>query len=352
MLDNQDEISKIDKSKMLDSVAEFPDQIKKTYEIIESSDIGHIYKIDNIIFTGMGGSAISGDILQAFFRDKIDIPLYVNRQYELPKWAHKNTLVITQSYSGNTEETLSSFKHAYQKRCKIIGISSGGKLEEFCKKRDVTHIKIPSGYQPRAATGYMLFSALLSLRDIGILKMDIDKEIEETISVTEEVRSRNKKDVPTEKNLSKKLAKKINQKIPQIYGWGQYTPIAKRWCTQFNENSKIVCRYDEVSESNHNDIVGWSMDPEVTKNFICVLFRDKEDESVYMTKRLDFMKKLFETNAKDTIEINIEAKKRFAKMMYTMYIGDFVSCYLAVLRKIDPTPVKIISELKEELAKI
>ena len=188
-------------------------------------------------FTGMGGSAISGDILQAFFRDKLDIPIYVNRQYELPKWAHKNTLVITQSYSGNTEETLHSFKHAYQKRCKIVGISSDGKLEEFCKKRDVAFIKIPSGYQPRAATGYMLFTALLMLNEIGILKIEIDKEIKDTISVTEEFRSKNKKDIPTEKNLSKKLAKQIYNKIPQVYGWKQYTPIAKRWCTQFNENS-------------------------------------------------------------------------------------------------------------------
>lgn len=352
MLDNQEEISKIDKSGMLDSVAKFPEQIKDANELIRSTKIEHVYKVDNIIFTGMGGSAISGDILQSFFREKLDIPIYVNRQYELPKWAHKNTLVIAQSYSGNTEETLSSFKHAYQKRCKIVGISSGGKLEDFCKKRDVIHIKIPSGYQPRAATGYMLFSALMALKEIGILKIDVDKEIEESISISEEVISQNKKDIPTEKNLSKQLAKKIYQKIPQVYGWKQYTPIAKRWCTQFNENSKIICRYDEVSECNHNDIVGWAMNPEVAKKFVCILFREHEDESIYLSTRLDFMKKLFKTNVVETLEINIQGKKKLSKMMYAMYLGDFTSCYLSILRKIDPTPVNIISELKEELAKI
>jgi len=352
MLDDMEGISKIDKSNMLKSIEDFPEQIKKSYEIVESSTLKSIYKVDNVIFSGMGGSAISGDILQAFFRDKLDIPIYVNRQYELPKWSHKDTLVLIQSYSGNTEETLSSFKHAYQKRCKIIGISSGGKLEEFCKKRDIDHIKIPSGYQPRAATGYMLFSALLALKKTGILRMDIDKDIQETIAVAENFRDKNKKDVPTEKNLSKQISKKIYQKIPQIYGWKEYTPIAKRWCTQFNENSKIICRYDEVSESNHNDIVGWSLDSDVTKKFICILFREKNEESIYLSTRLDFMKKLFETNAADTVEINIDGKKRLAKMIYTMYLGDFVSFYLAILRNIDPTPVSIISELKEELAKI
>jgi len=129
-------------------------------------------------------------------------------------------------------------------------------------------------------------------------------------------------------------------------------PIAKRWCTQFNENSKIISRYDEVSECNHNDIVGWAMDPEMAKNFVSILFRENEDESIYLSTRLNFMKKLYETNAADTIEINIKGKKKLSKMMYAMYLGDFISCYLAILRKIDPTPVSIISELKEELAKI
>ncbi len=352
MLDDLEEISKIDKSNMIESVQEFPEQIEQSEKIVEQSNLDSIYKVDNIVVTGMGGSAISGDIIQAFFRDKTEIPVYVNRQYDLPKWVHKDTLVLAQSYSGNTEETLSSFKHAYQKRCKIIGISSGGKLEEYCKKRNVNHIKIPTGYQPRAATGYMLFIALNVLKNTGILRIDIDKEIDETIRESKQVRDNNNKDIPSEKNFCKKTAERINGNIPQVYAFKQYSPIAKRWCTQFNENSKIICRYDEVSESNHNDIVGWSMSPEFTKNFSCILFRDKEEESIYMEKRFEFMKKLFKTNAKDMIEINIEGKKTLSKMIKTMYIGDFISCYLAILRKIDPTPVNIISELKDELSKI
>ena len=132
------------------------------------------YKIDDIVISGMGASAISGDIIQSLFRDKLDIPIYVSRNYDLPKWANKNTLVISQSYSGNTEETLSTFKHGYQKHCKIIGISSGGKLQEYCEKREIPHIKIPSGIQPRAATGYSLFSSINAMRIIGVIKQDIE----------------------------------------------------------------------------------------------------------------------------------------------------------------------------------
>ena len=354
-MDNLDDVkffSEIDKSDMLGAVEKLPKQIKEAKDIVNSTTLGGFYKIDNIIISGMGASSISGDIIHSFLRDKIDIPIFVSRQYDLPKWVNKNTLVISQSYSGNTDETLSSFKHAYQKRSKIIGISSGGKLEEFCKKREISHIKIPSDLQPRAATGYMLFSSLYALKKIGILHIDLESEIEEAISIVSDLRTNNKKEVPEKNNLSKQIAKKILNKIPQLYGLSFYSPIAKRWCTQFNENSKIICRYDEVSECNHNDIVGWSMNPEATKNFICILLRDDECESIYISKRFDFMKKLFKDVAGDVIEIKTQGKKRLAKMMYAMYLGDFISCYIAILRKIDPTPVDAITELKSELAKL
>ena len=352
MLDDIKLIKQIDKSDMLGAVAGFPEQIKESKKIVDSSVVGSIFKIDNIVISGMGASSISGDIIQSYFRDKIDIPIFVNRQYDLPKWANKNTLVISQSYSGNTEETLSTFKHACQKRCKIIGISSGGKLQELCEKREIPHIKMPTGLQPRAATGYSLFLTLYTLKKSGIIKIDFESEVKEAISVTNNMRNHNKKDIIEKENFSKQLAKKIFNTIPQLYGFGIYTPIAKRWCTQFNENSKIICRYDEVSECNHNDIVGWSMNPDATKNFTCILFRDDDYESIYIKKRLDFMKNLFDDVAGNVLEIRPQGKKRLAKMMYAMYLGDFISCYLAILRKIDPTPVDAITELKNELAKL
>jgi len=352
MLDDLELISKIDKSKMLDAVASFPEQIRETKNIVNSVLFDGFLKINNIVISGMGASGISGDILQNLLKDRVDIPIFLNSQYYLPKWVDKNTLLISQSYSGDTEETLSTFKSGSQKRCKIIGISSGGKLQEYCEKRQIPHVKIPSGSPPRAATGYILFSSIHALKKIGILKDDFEPEIEDAASVVEEIRNRNKKDIPEKDNLSKQLARKIFNTIPQVYGFDFYAPIAKRWCTQFNENSKVICRYDEVPECNHNDIVGWSMNPEVSKNFTCIMFRDSENESVFISKRLSFMKKLFEEVAKNVIEIQVQGKKRLAKMMYAMYIGDFTSCYLAILRNIDPTPVDAITELKNELSRI
>ena len=352
MLDDLKTISEIDISNMLDDLVQYPEQIKKALEIAENAEIERFIKIDNVIITGMGASAISGDIVGCLFRDRLDVPLVVNRDYDLPKWAKKDTLTIFVSYSGNTEETLSSFKIASQKNCKILCISSGGKLQELCERRDLTHIKIPSGFQPRAATMFILFPLMVFLKRFALLKNDIQSDIDEAIEVAQDFVKSNNKSVSKESNFSKQIAEKIYGTAPQIYGWGVYAPIATRWRQQFNENSKLIAREAVVSECNHNDIVGWSANPEMSKKFSCILFRDRADESRYMSTRLNFMKTLFEDTASNVVEIHAKGKSRLAKMMYMMYLGDFASCYLAVLRKIDPSPVDVIMELKKRLAEL
>jgi glucose/mannose-6-phosphate isomerase len=350
MANDIEKITMIDKANMLDGLARFPEQIKESLTIAEVVQHFNFLKIDNVVVAGMGGSAISGDIVLSLFRDTLDVPLIVNREYDLPKWANKDTLVICISYSGNTDETLSSFKIASQKKCKILCISTGGKLQDLAEKRRIPFIKIPAGIQPRAATAYLLFPSIIFLKKIGLLKTAIETDIEETIAVTTDFVTLNKKEVPEENNLAKQLAKKMFNTIPQIYGWEVYTPIAKRWRHQLNENSKIIARSDIVPECNHNDIVGWSGNPDISKQFSCILFRDKDKETIDMTTRLNFMRDLFHNTAGNVIEVSPKGKSQLAKMMYLMCLGDFTSCYLAVLRGINPSPVDIITELKKRLA--
>ena len=344
-------ITMVDKANMLDVLARFPEQIKEALTIAEVVQRFNFLKIDNVIVAGMGGSAISGDIMLSLFRDKLDVPLIINREYDLPKWVNKDTLVICISYSGNTDETLSSFKIASQKKCKILCISTGGKLQDLAEKRGIPFIKIPAGIQPRAATAYLLFPSIVFLKKVSLLKKTaIEADVEETIAVTTDFVTLNKKEVPEENNLAKQLAKKIFNTIPQIYGWGIYTPIAIRWRHQLNENSKIIARSDIVPECNHNDIVGWSGNPDISKQFSCILFRDKDEETIDMTTRLNFMRDIFRNTAGNVIEVSPKGKSQLAKMMYLMCLGDFTSCYLAVLRGINPSPVDIITELKKRLA--
>ena len=350
MTNNSEKITLVDRANMLDGLARFPEQIMESLAIAEVTERFGFLKIDNVVIAGMGASAISGDIMASLFRDKLDVPLVVNREYDLPKWVNKDTLVLCISYSGNTDETLSSFKLAYQKKCKIICISTGGRLQEFAEKRQVPFVKIPAGIQPRAATAYLLFPSIIFFKKIGLLKTTIDADIEETIAVTKEFVALHNKSVPEETNPAKQIAKQIHTTIPQIYGWGIYTPIAIRWRHQLNENSKVIARTDIAPECNHNDIVGWSANPEFSKQFSCILFRDKDEETIDMTTRLNFMRDLFHNTAAHVLEVSPKGKSQLAKMMYLMCLGDFTSCYLAVLRGIDPSPVDIITELKKRLA--
>jgi len=351
MMENEEaKIREVDKENMLDGLVRFSEQIKDALLIAESIERFQFLKIDNVIIAGMGASAISGDIMASLFRGSLDVPLFVNKNYDLPKWVNKDTLVICISYSGNTDETLSAFKIVYQKKCKIICISTGGKLQELAEKREVPFVKIPAGIQPRAATAYLLFPSILFLKKIGLIKTNIDADIQETIAVTQEFANANNKTVPLENNLAKQLAKKIHGTIPQIYGWELYAPIALRWRHQFNENSKMIARSDVAPDCNHNDIVGWSANPEKSKLFTCILFRDKDQETLDMTTRLNFMRDLFQNVAGSIVEVSPKGKSQLAKMMYLMCLGDLTSCYLAIERGVDPSPVDIIKELKKRLA--
>jgi glucose/mannose-6-phosphate isomerase len=297
----------------------------------------------------MGGSAISGDMLQQYTEETGFIPIIVNRNYLLPKWINKNTLVFSQSYSGNTEETLSSFKQAYEKKCQIISITTNGKLYEYCQKRSIPIIKLPEGYEPRSAIVFLFFGSLLTLQKVGLYKNSFEKEIQEVHKSTEELINQIKRTIPQEHNLAKQIANSIQNTIPQIYGWGIYKPLARRWATQFNENSKLISRYDYIPECNHNDIVGWSENESVAKLFSVLLFRDNNYESLQMKKRLDFMKIFYNQVTSEVIEIHVKGKSSLAKMMYLLVLGDYISCYLAILQKKDPNPISIINQLKNSL---
>jgi glucose/mannose-6-phosphate isomerase len=110
----------------------------------------------NIILAGMGGSAIGGELLKDFTRRSAKVPIEVSREYRLPSYADKNSLVILASYSGDTEETLSSFLDAKRRGCMMFCISSGGALLEYAEKLGVPFLQVKSGMPPRGAMPHML----------------------------------------------------------------------------------------------------------------------------------------------------------------------------------------------------
>jgi glucose/mannose-6-phosphate isomerase len=339
VLDQQDKIRKVDRSGMLGDLVKTPDYCRDAIKRANKVIVPECVNPTNIVVVGMGGSAIGGEILQGWLRDELTLPAYVN----------KDTLVFVNSYSGNTEETLTAFLAAMQRKCTVLAVTSGGQLEAFCKKLQVPHVIVPSGLQPRVAIPYMFFPLPVLMEKLGILS-NIDHELEETIQLLETVAKENAPDIPTEDNKAKQLATKILGTIPVIYGFRQYISVAHRLKTQFNENSKVPSKSDAFSELNHNETVGYDAPEALTKIQSIILIRDPQ-EPPEIRNRIETTTALVFNRAKTVMEIEAKGKTKLAKMFSVLCTGDFASVYLAILQNKDPTPVNIIDKVKGELAK-
>lgn len=336
-LDSIDEMKKVDTKKMLDTLEKFPEQIEEGIEIGKSSMTNISFNGKNVVIAGMGGSAISGEIIATMMRDECPLPIIIIKDNVLPSFVNEDSLFIAISYSGNTDETLSCFLQALKKNCTIISISSGGKLEEMGEKSDC-HITIPPNMQPRAAIAYLLFPLLIVLQRLYLINKCDFSEIVKKVRV---LRKKIKRDVKIEKNEAKQIASSISG-IPILYASDYLAPIARRWRQQFNENAKIMAFDFILPEANHNEIMAWEY--EIREKYTCIFLRAKKrDEKI--KKRLDFMKKVYAKKA-HIIEVLIEGKNNITQLIYALYLGDYISTYTALLRDIDPTPVFFIQKFK------
>lgn len=339
MLDNISQIDNIDKFGMRGSLTGFPEQIENAIEIGRNAKIPK-FEFGNIVIAGMGGSAIGGDILAAVLKNTCTLPVFVNRDYALPGFASKDTLLIVSSYSGNTEETISAFQDGIDRGCNIIVVTSGGKLKQLATMHSKPIIQIPAGFVPRAALNYLLFPVITVLEQYGLVMFDVD----DVLATIRDINARISPENRTEENTAKQIALKVTRKTPIIYGHTYYVPIARRWKTQFNENAKIAAFFSSFPEMCHNDLVALANDKNMSK-FMHILLRDKE-EHTKLKKRIEVTKELV---FKDCIEVYASGKTQLAKMLSLLYIGDFASYYLAILKGIDPTPVEVIERLKKKL---
>ena len=354
VLEHPGSLKKIDSSGMLDILSAFPEQIESAIGLAEQLSIDTLNvsssELNAVVVTGMGGSAIGGDILAGWLADLFAVPIFVNRNYSLPGFVNKNTLLFAVSYSGNTEETLGALSEGLERGCKCIGISSGGRLRNLCIEKGCPYLQIPEGFPPRAAFAYLFFPMAVLLKRMKMIEeKGFEAEIKDVLATLRDARSELAPETDMRQNIAKQQAEDLKGSTPVIYGIPHFAAIARRWQTQLNENSKVLARYDEFPEMNHNDLVGWAEDDlTTTKGWSAIFLRD-EDEHPRISKRIEFTKSILSSKSKKVIEVWLHGQTFLAKMIYFVYVGDFVSTYLAILRGVDPTPVKTIEELKEWL---
>lgn len=325
-----DDYWEYDQEQAIKVLRAFPEQIREGY------NLGKIIlkkPINKIIIAGMGGSGITGDLTKIILRDK-PIRTEVIKDYEVPKWVDEETLIIAVSYSGNTEETIAAYKEATRKGAEAVIISSGGKLAEIAKTNNHHHIKIPSGYQPRMALGYLFFPILRLLETNKIIE-------------PQETAVNNLINILRKTNLYPKaieLSEKIKGKTPIIWSAKWFSPIAYRWKTQINENAKAPAFWHELSELNHNEILGFK---NKNSDYIIIILSTDEDHH-RIKKRITITKEILQKQGIPTIELGIKGGL-LNKIFTTIHLGDLTSYFLALRLETDPTPVTTIEELKKQL---
>ena len=304
----------------------------------------------NIVVLGMGGSAIGGDLLSDYLADELSIPIVVIRGYDIPRFVDENTLVFAVSYSGNTEETISTFKKCLEAKARIIALTSGGKLTALSQENNFPIIKVPAGIQPRAAISYLFFPILKALERLGLIQQR-ESEIEETFYILQKLSQEYSGKSPSENNLAKKVARSLYQFLPLIYGSeGLLEAVAMRWKTQINENSKWPCFWNVFPELDHNEIVGYEIENNLNRQVKIIYLQDKEG-LLRMEQRRQITRKIIKNKVAEFMICPTQGKGKMSRMFSLIYLGDLTSYYLAILNQVDPSPVACIEDLKKELAK-
>jgi len=354
-LDNPDTYAGLDPSGMVSFAMGFPQQVR------EAATIGRQFappkafrEPKHVVLAGMGGSAVAGDFLSRLCVGRLSAPFVVTREYEIPGFVNRDTLFIVSSHSGNTEETLSAASHALRREASILCITTGGKVADFARRhrgRRAALLQLPQTdppMPPRAALGYSLISLVRAFETLGLYP-GAGRQIGEAIGLLEHLCERLKLAVPTAHNRAKQLARKLHGRIPWVQGTvGIMSAAAYRWRTQFNENSKMLAYSNEYPELNHNEVVGWEKADWLGDLISVVILRSGSDHW-RVRARVDITQKKLIGSKAPVHLVEAEGRSPLAQLLWTVYLGDWISLYLAFLNGVDPASIDSINTLKSDL---
>jgi glucose/mannose-6-phosphate isomerase len=333
---------------MLQRIREMPELCQRAWQMAMNFNLPQDYsRVNKVVVLGMGGSAIGGDLVSNLVASEAKLPILVHRDYDLPAFIDGQTLVIASSYSGMTEETLFSFEQALETESKKLVITTGGRLKTMAEERNIPVFSFDYKAQPRAALPFSFLPILGFLQKLGFIS-DKSADMSEMVPVLQELSQKINEGVLVSHNPAKQLANRLYGHLAVIYGAGILSEVAHRWKTQLNENSKAWAFYEVFPELNHNAVVGYQFPPELASKIVVVLLR-----STLLPQRIQLRYqvtcRLLDQARVDYQFVDGDGTNPLSQVMSLVLFGDYVSYYLAILYNIDPTPVKAIDYLKEQL---
>ena len=326
---------------MYEVIAAFPTQLREAVEIGKSALITKSpFPIRHVLVTGLGGSGMGANVVMDLLGSTLRVPMAVNKDYYLPGYVNKNTLLIASSYSGNTEETVMALQQGIGSGAKIVCVTSGGKMAKIANNHGLDLVLLPAGRPPRGCLGYSMVQQMFILHKLGLMGKTLLSDIDKAAELLE-------KEMDGIQALSQKYANKWHQKLPILYAPEGYGSVGIRWRQQINENSKMLCWHHVIPEMNHNELVGWrTADPQWAP-----VFFNAPDVFVRNQYRIEINRQILSQYCEKVYQINAKGRTHLQRLLYLMYLGDWISWYMAENRQMDAMEVKVIDFLKGELEK-
>ena len=353
-LDNLEEVSKLDKSNLLGSIEALPDQIQQAWDEVSQTTIPQgLLNVKNIVVSGMGGSALGGRVIDSLILDRATTPIEVSTEFRLPNYVGPDSLVVVSSYSGNTEETISSANEAINKGAKVFVITTGGKLAQLAKSDAlpsyvINPIHNPSN-QPRMGVGYSIAAVLALLVKGGYIQMAAGEE-KRLVEASRKFVSAYSVRLPTSQNVAKNLAKVLVNKEIVLVASEHLLGVAHAFKNQLNENSKAFAVLFDLPELNHHLMEGLA-NPKAVKPILQFLFLNSKLYSPEICKRYPITAEVVQKNNVATTTISCSSDSKIEQIFEVLTLGEYVSFYLSLLYDTDPTPIVWVDFFKQALSK-
>ncbi len=344
-LDNLQEMHELDSDNMISEIEGLPEQLENAWLSGLRQPLVNLAKPHQVVIAGMGGSAIAADLLAAFIEPTGSVPVFVIRDYTLPAWVKgQDTLVITSSHSGNTEETLSIYAQAETANCQIVALTTGGKLEAQAHQNGHTVLKFEHEGQPRSAVGFS-FGLLLALFYRLELIPDPAEQLAEALQAMRAQKPALGVELPVSQNPAKRMAGQLMDRWITVIGSGVLSPVARRWKGQFSEVAKSWAQFEFLPEADHNTMAG-TENPADALAKTTVIFLQAPSDHPRNRLRSELTMRGFMLAGMGTDYYQAKGEGRLAHLWTTLHFGDYVSYYLAMSYGVDPSPIPAIQDLK------
>ena len=361
-LDDAELVEAADPGGMLRQVASSAAQVRSAVRACSEVDLSPVTSPGRpraIVVAGMGGSGIAGDVLAAICGTGNSMQVVTSHGYQLPGWVGAADLVIAVSCSGSTEETLAVATEAVRRGSNLVGVGAAGSpLQAITTQARAPFVPVVSAGMPRSTLWGLSIPLIVIAERAGVL--DVGEDVyEATAAALEQIAFQCRPTSESFVNPGKSLALDLFGTLPMIWGTSPLSGVAaKRFAAQLNENAKYPGIAGELPEANHNQVVAFDgpfapgatrLNAESGYPLRLILLSDPAAHP-QVARRQAASAELATDRGIRVSELAMEGEHPLPRFASVVQLIDYATVYLGIASGVDPTPIDIIQELKEQIS--